>query len=69
VYGFDRESLECEKEVNSPECRYMKSENVLSDLDVLDARFYKDFIALCVFFIVLRVSCYFVLRWRVKAQR
>lgn len=69
VYGFDRETLECEKAAQSPECRYMESENVLSDLDVEDAKFYIDFIALCVFFIVLRVSCYFVLRWRVKAQR
>ncbi|XP_045207115.1 ATP-binding cassette sub-family G member 4-like isoform X2 [Mercenaria mercenaria] len=69
VYGFDREALDCEKAAQSPECRYVESENVLSDLDVSDAKFYIDFIALCVFFIVLRVSCYFVLRWRVKAQR
>ncbi|KAL4229505.1 ATP-binding cassette sub- G member 4 [Mactra antiquata] len=69
VYGFDRETLDCEKSELSPECRYMDSENVLTDLDVDDAHFYIDFIALCVFFIVLRVSCYFVLRWRVKAQR
>ncbi|XP_060567812.1 ATP-binding cassette sub-family G member 1-like isoform X2 [Ruditapes philippinarum] len=69
VYGFDREALECEKAAQSPECRYIVSENVLTDLDVSNAKFYIDFIALCVFFIVLRVSCYFVLRWRVKAQR
>ncbi|XP_045207112.2 ATP-binding cassette sub-family G member 4-like isoform X2 [Mercenaria mercenaria] len=69
VYGFDREALECEKAAQSPECRYMKSETILTELDVDDAKFYVDFIVLCVFFIVLRVSCYFVLRWRVKAQR
>lgn len=69
VYGFDREALDCEKAARSPECRYVESEKVLTDLDVEDAKFYIDFIALCVFFIVLRVSCYFVLRWRVKAQR
>ncbi|XP_060567816.1 ATP-binding cassette sub-family G member 4-like isoform X6 [Ruditapes philippinarum] len=69
VYGFDREALECEKSVHSPECRYMETKAILSDLDVDGAKFYVDFIVLCVFFIVLRVSCYFVLRWRVKAQR
>lgn len=69
VYGFDRESLECEKAHQSPECRYVESNNVLSDLDVENAHFYIDFIVLCVFFVVLRVGCYFVLRWRVKAQR
>ncbi|XP_052803744.1 ATP-binding cassette sub-family G member 1-like isoform X2 [Mya arenaria] len=69
VYGFDRATLDCLKDERSPECRYLDPENVLTDLDVDKAEFYIDFIALCVFFVVLRVSCYFVLRWRVKAQR
>lgn len=69
VYGFDRESLDCEKDISSPECRHFNPETILSDLDVDKAKFYVDFIVLCVFFVVLRVSCYFVLRWRVKAQR
>ncbi|XP_052284306.1 ATP-binding cassette sub-family G member 1-like isoform X2 [Dreissena polymorpha] len=69
VYGFDRESLDCEKDIRSPECRHFDPETILSDLDVDKAKFYVDFIVLCAFFVVLRVSCYFVLRWRVKAQR
>ena len=69
VYGYDRADLDCEKAALSPECRYHNPENVLTDLDVSNASFYTDFIVLSAFFIILRVSCYFVLRWRVKAQR
>ena len=65
IYGFERENLECTKDF----CEMKSPDNILESLDVDEAKFYVDFIILCIFFIVLRTSCYFVLRWRVKAQR
>ena len=65
IYGFDRENLDCDEE----HCAMRSPENILEALDVDEAKFYIDFIILCIFFIILRISCYFILRWRVKAQR
>lgn len=65
IYGFERENLDCDTEF----CAMKSPNNILESLDVDEAKFYIDFIILCIFFIVLRVSCYFVLRWRVKAQK
>ena len=65
IYGFDRDTLECEKQP----CYFSKPEEILEQMDVQNAKFYIDFIVLCAFFVILRVGCYFVLRWRVKAER
>ncbi|XP_064595460.1 ATP-binding cassette sub-family G member 4-like [Liolophura sinensis] len=65
IYGFERGALECENN----NCVFNKATDVLREMDVEGARFYIDFIVLCVFFVILRVSCYLVLRWRVKSQR
>lgn len=74
IYGFDREQLECKLKDNSSLeeqqlCHLNKSpKKILEQLDVEDAKFYMDFTWLCVFFIVLRIACYIVLRWRVKVH-
>ncbi|XP_061169827.1 E3 ubiquitin-protein ligase TTC3-like [Saccostrea echinata] len=65
IYGFGRDTLECDKQP----CYFSKPEEILEQMDVQNAKFYIDFIVLCAFFIILRVGCYFVLRWRVKAER
>ncbi|KAJ8315932.1 hypothetical protein KUTeg_005946 [Tegillarca granosa] len=65
IYGFDRETLDCDKK----DCIFKKPDDVLKQMDVENAVFYIDFIILNIFFVLLRVGCYFVLRWRVKAQR
>ncbi|XP_041373153.1 ATP-binding cassette sub-family G member 4-like isoform X2 [Gigantopelta aegis] len=65
IYGFDRGDLGCDKHV----CIFQKASDVLKQMDVENAEFYIDFIILCVFFIILRIGIYFVLRWRVKSQR
>lgn len=67
IYGFDRPPLECEDE-SSNKCVFREGEAILRELDVQDAKFYLDFIVLCVFFVVLRLGCYLVLRWRVKVH-
>ncbi|XP_013397393.1 ATP-binding cassette sub-family G member 4 isoform X2 [Lingula anatina] len=65
VYGFDREKLDCDKEM----CFLDKPADILKEMDVEDAKFWIDFVVLCVFFVILRVLCYLVLMWKVKAQR
>lgn len=64
IYGFDRGALDC-KAV----CLISKAADVLEQMDVENAKFYVDFIVLCIFFVIIRIGCYFVLRWRVKSQR
>ena len=64
IYGFDRGALDC-KNV----CLISKAADVLEEMDVENAKFYVDFIVLCIFFVIIRIGCYFVLRWRVKSQR
>ena len=74
IYGFDREQLECKEEdivicgANVPMCMFQNAEDVLKKLDVEDAKFYLDFIILCIFFVILRAACYLVLRWRAKVH-
>lgn len=65
IYGFDREPLDCEKD-DKHQCIFKEADDILKELDVENAKFYIDFIVLCSFFVVLRVACYLVLRWRVK---
>ncbi|BFZ25912.1 hypothetical protein BsWGS_28950 [Bradybaena similaris] len=65
IYGLDRGSLNC----NQRHCLFRQGTDVLEKLDVENAKFYIDFIVLCVFFVILRAACYLVLRWRVKSQR
>ncbi|XP_071095779.1 ATP-binding cassette sub-family G member 1-like isoform X2 [Haliotis cracherodii] len=65
IYGFDRGSLNCDESV----CIFKKASDVLKQMDVENAEFWLDFIILCIFFVILRIGCYFVLRWKVKAQR
>jgi hypothetical protein len=66
IYGFDREPLDCEKLDEKHQCIFKEADDILKELDVENAKFYIDFIVLCSFFVVLRVACYMVLRWRVK---
>ncbi|XP_005103127.1 ATP-binding cassette sub-family G member 1 isoform X2 [Aplysia californica] len=65
IYGLDRGDLDCDEN----HCIFRQGEDVLRLMDVEDAKFHVDFIILCAFFVVLRLGCYFVLRWRVKSQR
>ncbi|KAM9812303.1 ATP-binding cassette subfamily G member 4-like [Syngnathus typhle] len=65
IYGMNRSELECPGKA----CRLQQPEEVLKLLDVEDAKLYIDFIALGVFFIILRLATYLVLRYKIKAQR
>ena len=65
IYGRDRGELDCSEK----QCIFTQASDVLEELDVQHAEFYLDFIILCIFFVILRIGCYLVLRWRVKSQR
>uniref|UniRef100_A0A8C8A476 ATP-binding cassette, sub-family G (WHITE), member 4a n=1 Tax=Oryzias sinensis TaxID=183150 RepID=A0A8C8A476_9TELE len=65
IYGMNRSDLECPDVV----CKFQKPEEVLQLLDVEDAKLYVDFIVLGVFFLILRLATYLVLRYRVKSER
>uniref|UniRef100_A0A669DEJ2 ATP-binding cassette, sub-family G (WHITE), member 4a n=1 Tax=Oreochromis niloticus TaxID=8128 RepID=A0A669DEJ2_ORENI len=65
IYGMNRSELECPE----PVCKFQKPEEVLQLLDVEDAKLYVDFMVLGVFFLILRLATYLVLRYKVKSER
>ncbi|XP_051814074.1 ATP-binding cassette sub-family G member 4-like isoform X2 [Acanthochromis polyacanthus] len=65
IYGMNRSELECPGKA----CKFQQPEEVLQLLDVEDAKLYIDFIVLGVFFIILRLATYLVLRYKVKSER
>ncbi|KAK0141533.1 ATP-binding cassette sub-family G member 4 [Merluccius polli] len=65
IYGMNRSELECPGVV----CKFQKPQEVLQLLDVEDAKLYVDFMVLGVFFLVLRLATYLVLRYKVKSER
>ncbi|EFN71088.1 ATP-binding cassette sub-family G member 1 [Camponotus floridanus] len=65
IYGYGREKLKCFQVY----CHFKNPEMTLEELDMLDADFTLDILALLLIFVVLRIAAYFFLRWKIKNAR
>lgn len=65
TYGYDRKILKCYQTY----CHFKKPSTTLRELDMVNASFSLDIVALIVIFFVLRVSAFVFLRWKLKSSR
>nr|XP_057923277.1 ATP-binding cassette subfamily G member 4-like isoform X2 [Doryrhamphus excisus] len=65
IYGMDRSLLDCK----SPPCPFQQPTSVLTLINVDKAKLYIDFISLGIFFLILRLAIYLVLKYKVKSVR
>ncbi|XP_030565056.1 ATP-binding cassette sub-family G member 1 [Drosophila novamexicana] len=65
TYGYGREKLKCFQTY----CHFKSPLTTLEELDMVKANFTLDIVALVVIFVVLRVSAYLFLRWKLKTTR
>nr|XP_054760545.1 ATP-binding cassette subfamily G member 4-like [Lytechinus pictus] len=63
VYGLDRGPIPCKSQDH---CIFETAQDILDELDIGSDNLKLDFGVLAVFFIVLRVICYCILRMKVK---
>lgn len=65
TYGFGREKLKCYQTY----CHFKSPMTTLEELDMVNANYTLDIVALIVIFFVLRISAYLFLRWKLKTTR
>ncbi|XP_011340915.1 ATP-binding cassette sub-family G member 4 isoform X2 [Ooceraea biroi] len=65
TYSFGREKLKCFQMY----CHFKYPETTLDELDMLNADFTLDILALLLIFVVLRITAYLFLRWKIKNVR
>ncbi|XP_055549562.1 ATP-binding cassette sub-family G member 4-like [Wyeomyia smithii] len=62
IFGYDRDRLECDEIY----CHFVLPKKFLKEIDMLSADFVEAVIALVVIFLVLRISAFYVMRYRLK---
>ncbi|XP_025986553.1 ATP-binding cassette sub-family G member 1 isoform X2 [Solenopsis invicta] len=65
IYSYGREKLKCFQVY----CHFKNPDTTLEELDMLDADFTLDILALLLIFVVLRIAAYLFLRWKIKTAR
>ncbi|XP_061401043.1 ATP-binding cassette sub-family G member 1-like [Musca vetustissima] len=65
TYGFGREKLKCHQTY----CHFKSPMTTLEELDMVNASYTLDIVALVVIFVVLRLSAYLFLKWKLKTAR
>ncbi|EEB20292.1 ABC transporter, putative [Pediculus humanus corporis] len=65
TYGFGREKLKCFQIY----CHFRNPTTTLEELDMLDADFTVDIVALIIIFFILRISAFLFLRWKLKSAK
>lgn len=65
TYSFGREKLKCHQTY----CHFRSPDTTLQELDMVDASFTLDIVALVIIFIVLRVCAYIFLSWKLRSSR
>ncbi|XP_023291683.2 ATP-binding cassette sub-family G member 1 isoform X1 [Lucilia cuprina] len=65
TYGYGREKLKCFQTY----CHFKSPMTTLEELDMVNADYTLDIVALVVIFVVLRVSAYLFLKWKLKTAR
>ena len=65
IYGYDRETLHCSQAY----CHFKHPKKFLEELSLDEGIFWIDVVSLLVFFFVLRLSGYFVLKYKVKSEK
>ncbi|KAJ8669380.1 hypothetical protein QAD02_000639 [Eretmocerus hayati] len=67
TYSFGRQELKCIG--GSGHCHFKRPSQTLEELDMLDADFNLDVLALLLIFLILRIAAYMFLRWKLKSSR
>ncbi|XP_039259410.2 ATP-binding cassette subfamily G member 4-like [Styela clava] len=68
IYGLNRTQLQCNDE-SGVGCQFQDPTRVLQEMDVDEDDLWLDFVILAIFFVVLRLAAYFVLRLRVRMEK
>lgn len=64
IYSYDRPKLHCPEAY----CHFKSPVKFLEEFDVQHSRFWVDVVVLICFFVFLRVTAFFVLKWRLRRQ-
>ncbi|CAH0714161.1 unnamed protein product, partial [Brenthis ino] len=65
TYAFNRTKLQCHQVY----CHFKNPETTLEELDMTNSDFTLDIAALCLIFLVLRISAFLFLRWKLRSTR